>query len=513
MTVTPEDFVPEVVLDGDGPRVTVSGFPSRQPYETSLPDLFASVPQSFFKPLGNSYSGLYWRILASFYRHKFEGLPHELLRSVALEMVEEILLESDEWRTRRAEVIDSVADVEGGGTPLADDARDTARRLLTRLVEAGWVFFEFYRDVGEVLTFRPSAARVMDQLLRIARQEEPVLQSYANTLDLLLSAGSATPGSTIHQIRRLTVEYSRELRILRENMRDSIRKVVEAGESAAEVLEEAFDHYDARIGRNYDLIKTRDNVYGWRGTVVGRLDALAAQVGLVAEAAGWYSEQFRLEPEQAHDHVRQDIALVREHIDAMPQIIADLDKRNQRFSSAASRRIAYLTRHDAALEGQLQFLIDRSGEGKISALPFALFQAEFLYGNALATPRQKRAEPRSGHLKGAPEVDEAEAEARFKKAVSSRYSMKEVDRRVRTLLAGRSWVDSKAIPLDQEEDYVFYMFMVQYGLHEPRQVDYRFALVECGRPNGCEGMACPVCRDHRNGFNVPAGHLLSERSG
>jgi hypothetical protein len=79
-----------------------------------------------------------------------------------------------------------------------------ARRLVSRLEEAGWMHFQYRAGTGEIMSFHPYAARILQTLLDVARDEQPVFQGLVHSIAALLEpkAFAQRPGVSLSEARR-----------------------------------------------------------------------------------------------------------------------------------------------------------------------------------------------------------------------------------------------------------------------------------------------------------------------
>jgi Wadjet protein JetA len=212
----------------------------------ALPSLFARVPAGLFGPLTGSHAPLHWAILSTYYHYEFEREPFFLLRGVVVDSAEELIRESPIWTERRQELLapseDDAATDLAEGDDEAGLLRAAARRVVSRLEGAGWFHFEYRKEIGEVLNFYPYAARILDTLQRVARDEQPVFQGYAHSIASLLKPEvfAARPGVSLSEARRHTLDLVRELKILNRNIYASTQRLLDEAATAAGVLERAW---------------------------------------------------------------------------------------------------------------------------------------------------------------------------------------------------------------------------------------------------------------------------------
>jgi hypothetical protein len=479
--------------------------------DSSVPDLFEIVPTRFFRPLGGPLARLYWKLLARLYTRKFEGSPAVMDRDLAVAHAENILVDSPEWLEGRETLLAYLA--EGDALPPSSDEianlRGAARRLVARLEECKWLYFEFYREAGEDLSFYPYAARLLSQMMAVARDDQPVFPGYAHavTSELRPDRFAQNPGTAINNVKRQTLEFARELRILHGNINDSILRISAEEITTATVLRELLDRYQDRVRRNYNLLKTRDNIYGWRIEVLNRIAAVQEQRLHLESAAAWNAEQHGIDVESARTRVAEDLELIRRHIEVMPRVMGEIDDRNERFTGAAARRVGYLLRHEGHIEAQLQAILDALGAGRLSPLELDLYRVEVAAGDVLRMPRRRREVVRNERLRPREESGRHAAEQSMLARIFSPYRKAEISRQVLELLSGRRKAAVSEVPLSDDHEYLRLVHIVKYGSSE-RGVAFRFFAGSCmddGRD--CGDPACELCRVRAGRYSVPNGRI------
>lgn len=452
--------------------------------------LFDRVPRGFFGPLGDPYSELYWELLASLYQHEFEREPFVVVRAVALEIAEQVIRESRLWADRRQDLealareedqaegnrksghvaqARSAADNSVTFAGPDDDAavvRSLARRIVARLERSGWIHFQYRARAGEIMSFPPYAARILETLLKVARDEQPVFQGYVHSIAALLEprAFAQRPGVSLSEAKRHTLELVRELKILERNIHLFTQRVLEEMATASAVLEEGLERYEQAVMANYHRLKTVDNVYRQRSAILERLDAIDRDEGALDAAADWYATQRGGQMDEARIAVAADLGLLRSQFDAIPRIVEEIDARNARFSGVALRKIRYFLRQDRRTEGQLQFVVDALARGDAPDLELDVFKCELLDDGFLYTPPTERARPKPQALAPRSKIDRdqlrKEAAARLRRLLSRRR----IEEFVEALLAGRSAASLGEIAVDVDDDYVRLLLLASYGL-------------------------------------------------
>lgn len=457
------------------------------------PLLFERVPRGIFGPLGDPYAELYWEILAELYRQEFEREPFVVTRLTAVDVAETSIRNSRFWRERRQDLealagqnVAELADPIGiGAHDVASAARQPllttidpevdgeaaairalARRLVSRLEESGWMHFQYRSGVGEIMSFHAYAARILQTLLDVARDEQPVFQGLVHSIAALLepTAFAQRPGVSLSEARRHTLELSRELKILERNIHLFIQRVLDDAATAAEVLEEGFDRYEHAVMANYHRLKTVDNVYRQRSAILHRLDAIERDSAALENAAEWYAAQRGTGIGDGRLAVKTELALMRSHFDNIPQLVDDIDTRNARFSGVALRKIRYFLRQDRRTEGQLQFIVDALATDEAPELEFDVFRCELLAGHFLYTAPVARERPAPQRLvkqsTGNRERIRQEAAARVRRI----FARRRIEEFVATVLQGRTAAPMRDVPVGADHEYVRLLYLASYGL-------------------------------------------------
>ncbi|MBN1208212.1 MAG: hypothetical protein JXB05_25345 [Myxococcaceae bacterium] len=464
------------------------------------------MPAALFGPLSGPLAPLYWALLARYYQYEFEREPFALVKPAALEIAEQLLRASAPWQERREELL-SLAGEASPSEPeleLADDgalARATARRLVSRLEATGWFHFEYRSTVGQVLSFHPWAARVLDTLVRVARDEQPIFQGYAHSIATLLKPDTfaSRPGVSLREARRHTLELVRELKILNRNIYAFTQRLLDEVTTASGVLAEGIDHYRDAVMANYHRLKTVENLYRWRTDILLRLDAIERDSVSTESAAGWYADQLGLDPSAAARQVQEDLHLMRMQFETLPEITDDIDARNARFSGVALRKLMYLLRQDRRTEGQLQYLVEQLARDEAPELDFDVYKCELLCDGFLYTPPTRRPRATPQPLPPRRHALSEDVRKQLAERLRNPFARARLEEFIGALLGARQGAAMEEVPLENDGDYVRAIHLVAHGLDG--RGTYRFRPAE-------DAARTPV---RRGVYTVPAGHLERAR--
>jgi Wadjet anti plasmid transformation system JetA-like protein len=445
----------------------------------STPGLFERIPRGLFGPLGDPYAELYWELLSTLYTCEFEREPFIVLRPVAIEIAENAIRSSNLWTERRADLEELAREevslefhedrerrLETDGPDENTVVRALARRLTTRLERSGWIHFQYRSGQGEIMSFHPYAARILETLLRVARDEEPIFQGLVHSIAALLDpkAFAQRPGVSLAEAKRHTLELARELKILERNIHLFTQRLLDQANTAATILAEGIDRYEHAILANYHRLKTIDNVYRQRSAILDRLAAIERDEQALESAAEWYAMQHRLEIAQARASVRTDLHLLRSHFDAIPDLVSEIDARNARFSGVALRKLRYLLRQDRRTETQLEFIVGTLARGEAPELEFEVYRCELLSDAFLYTPPTRRPKTAPQVLAVTVGIDREKVYKDAASRVQRLFARRRIEEFVREFLGARSSASLDELPINGDQDYVRLLYLIGYGM-------------------------------------------------
>ncbi|WP_161607079.1 Wadjet anti-phage system protein JetA family protein [Myxococcus xanthus] len=470
--------------------------------------------------------------MANLYIAQFEGPPGAMLRGIANERAEEVLRATPGWDEAAYE---SAEDVDGPYSESVDAASDFsaldeasrvaafAKRLVDRLAHAGWLHFEFdSRAGGEVVSFHPYASRLLRTMMSVARDEQPPLEGYTHRLRSLLepSAFVQNPGLALSEVKQTALEFVLELKTLNQNIGASTKQMIERAVTAKAVLEESFDRYQPRVMQNLHRLKTSENFFRVRAEVRRRFDEIEHDDLTLERAARWVAEQSGsptnppIDIPTAAELLREDLRLVQRHLDALPEILDDIDRRNARFTGIARRKLRYLLQQHQYLETHLQGILADLGSGRLSDVDFELYRADLLHDDFLWTPPARRDRPVPQPLARVSKPDAADVAKQVKESFLHRTcSRRVINARVKQMLesmGGTERVRLDAMPVSDDERYTWAIHMVAYGLDG--ESPFRFERMTCGRPS-CVDPACTKCRTRHGSYVLPNGLLVATTPG
>lgn len=485
--------------------------------------LFNEIPLSFFRPLSGRFPGLYWTALETLYTLDFEGEPFEITRELAIEQVALVIEQSPEYsnvpdelkKELETEITADVASAQNHSPdpeaqePAAEserEARKFARFLLKRLEVTGWFDYEYRQSQkGYVLNFRDYAARILQTLTQVAKQEQPIFEGLAQSIKAALSPQELEdkPGAALYNAQRATKDLVREIKILSRNIHRYSDRVLKQSREPKELLELQLDIYQEKVvDANYHRFKTSDNIFRYRSFVLAQLDRLEENAELHASAVQWVAKNQAVDYATASSRVDEWTGVIRAQLLSIHLLTDDLDRKNSRYTAATLQKISYLLNQDHLLEGKLVGLIEsicNLPENNAWAFvpPLACFHVQIFDPASLYVPPRERAPV---VFEGVPIPDLASDKRKgiiekTRKRLGNQYSRSNVYRLAEALLKGsKTPIRTDQLALNAPEDLIRLIFFCLHG--RERRAPFTFTLPDLTRVRATIGR-----------FDVPVGEL------
>ncbi len=214
-------------------------------------------------------------------------------------------------------------------------------------------------------------------------------------------------------------------------------------------------------------------------------------------AAQWYAEQLGVERSDGHRAVDADLQLLRRQFDSLPDLIADIDDRNSRFSGVALRRLMYLLRHDKRVEGLLQLIVDALADGEGPDLEVDVYRCELLGADFLYTPPKRRPKAEARPLDRRQPADVDELRKKIAPKLRRPHTRAKLEELIERLLAGRTQIQFGDVPVGTDDEYVRAIYAAAFGLE--KGTTYEFT----PDPHGA--------RTHHGPYATPSGTLRRKR--
>jgi len=227
---------------------------------------FTFIPEKFFSPLASANRVYYCAAILIFYERFLSspiGVDRDALvdaLEVYCENVSEIAAEDDDFPV----------EPESG-------ARGTARRLLSKIMDSGWISEETLPDFSRRINLVSFAKPFFEALQFIAQGGGVEYESHIVAVySLLCSDASADNGHyTVLRAHEHTMKLLDSLKVLSQNIKQHFEILHSASNEIKDILRAHYDLYmEDIIDRAYTRLKTSDNLSKYRPLIIRRINEL-----------------------------------------------------------------------------------------------------------------------------------------------------------------------------------------------------------------------------------------------
>jgi len=431
------------------------------------------VPEDFFKPLTSKYKTTYIDCLRIIYNtYKTE---------LSFGVDKEIIVAELEQYFDREPALEMVFDEDDN--EVAGDSRTKANAIIRRLKNSGWIDYELANDYKVKVNLFDYAATMIESFNKIIKNEELEYQSLVSQIHatLLNQEGYAKPYAYI--IKRV-LENTEELMVGLKKLNTNIKKHIEAitnEKSAGEIVQDFFIYHQDIGSKAYHRIKTSDNISYFRSAIIEKLAGILNDEQVFQRACQGYMEiEQVVDREQAQDSLRSKILGIIAAFRNYDEIIAEIDYKHAKYIGSAVARAKFLLTNTNNAEGKIAKLLayladefnadanlnlnDELDEALLEI--FHIFPQGFIDGDSLyVMPISKQVslpEVLSAKL-GITEEERALRKAALHESSKHRFSRKNINRYVETLLQGNQVVLASTLPLATRRDLIRIIFISLYG--------------------------------------------------
>ena len=436
-----------------------------------MKNLFDILPPDFYKPLTSKYRRVYADAILLIF-HTFRP---EISYGVNRDIIVKVLMDYFE---------DDDDEISFDEETYVSDAREKANGVIAQLKAAGWIEYEQDSDHQLKVVLFDYAIPVIESMNRIIKEEETEYQGiisqihaslqneelYSKPYELVIMGVVENTERLISELKKLNVSIKRYMDRQTNDM------------DAAEVLEHFFQYHQDIGSKAYLRMKTGDNISYFRSSIIERIDAILESAEIMERAVKGYMEIRHTEDEdEAYDNLVSELMDTKSSFYRLDEIIEEIDSKHRKYMRNAVMRARFLLSTGNNLEGKLsQILKDISGQmnretenaeavetvdGQIDHL-FSIFSQNFLSPESLKTIPVKKKLADIESLKKAEVLSEKER-ALYKEALRrknrSRFSRKNINRYVVTLLGDRERMPVTEIPVMSKRDFIRIVYISIYA--------------------------------------------------
>ena len=249
------------------------------------------------------------------------------------------------------------------------------------------------------------------------------------------------------------------MKILERNIHFFTQRLLDQANTPGTVLAEGIDRYEHTILANYHRL----NVYRRRSAILDRLSAIERDEQALESASEWYAVQRGLERQPAQAAVAADLLLLRSHFDAIPDLVAEIDARNARFSGVALRKLRYLLRQNRRTESLLEFILGALAHGEAPEVEFDVYRCELLSDSFLYTPPKRRPKTAPQVLAVTPGADREKVYKEAASRVQRLFARRRIEEFEYQFLGPRSSASLEELAVNGDQDYIRRLYIVGTG--------------------------------------------------
>lgn len=427
-----------------------------------------TLPETLFRPLAAHGAPVYLRILLEIFAQT-QNRPEPLSRELVLSLIYAQLRDPQNFDL----TAEAQADADASGDE-ADQLAERARQILRYLENSGWVRSETQSNFDVLYILPDYAFRLLRTLAEILANEPPPLAGLIfSTYTILQNLLQETPNAYlgIPQAHRQTLQLLNSLKELQQNIGEHIKQILQESQ-AKQVLDRLLLRYREEIvDRAYHQLRTTDHVSRFRPGILEATTQLE-QTEVLEEAARRLRQVGESASTQAaHLHLQQQLRSIREHFEALDQILQAIDTRHSQFVNAAVRTVELQLAAHTTTSGQLNSIVQTllaaspAQFAEVAPALIRLHKLELAETESLATPTRAAVsfEPDVAPLPEISEADLVAAQARTERELQRSMSRARIQQLAQHLLQDRNEVRATQIPLQSPEELPWLIYLRLYG--------------------------------------------------
>lgn len=430
--------------------------------------LFQVLPADFFKPLTSKYKVEYADCILLI----FNTFRTELSYGVNREIVVKALVEYFEVDDREM-TFDEMTYIH--------DAREKANAIIASLKACGWIEYEQEKNHQLNVVLYEYAIPIIESMNRIIREEEAEYQGiisqihaslqnedlYAKPYELIIKGVKENTERLISELKKLNVSIKRHMDKQTNEM------------NAAEILDHFFLYHKNIGSKAYLRMKTSENISYFRSSIIDKIDSILERATVMERAvAGFMEIEQEADPEKAYDSVVNILLDVKSMFYRLDEIIEEIDGKHTRYMKNAVMRARFKLAVGNNTEGKLLRILDRlveelNGESKnAEAISGEFKEISSIYVQKYISPESLQTIPVTKKKDRVNELSEsvvmsAEERLLYKEALKqknrTRFSRKNINEYVISLLEGKEKITSEDIPIESKKDLIRLIYISIYA--------------------------------------------------
>ena len=434
-----------------------------------MKNLFQILPSDFFKPLTSKYRQVYADCILLI----FNTFKPEISYGVNREIVVKVL-------TVYFEVDDMEMTFDDEGT-FIKDAREKANAVIASLKLCGWIEYEQERNHQLNVVLYEYAVPIIESMNKVIQEEEAEYQGlisqihaslqnrdlYAKPYELIIKGVKENTDRLISELKKLNASIKRHMDKQTADM------------SAAEIIDHFFAYHKNIGSKAYLRMKTSENISYFRSSIIEKIEEMMENATVMERAViGFMEVEQEEDKEKAFDNLVSELLDVKSMFYRLDEIIEDIDIKHMRYMKNAVMRARFKLATGNNMEGKLAKILDllaeeiNNGGEKAEVVSDELISLCSIYTQGYISPESLRAIPVSRKnvvVDNLSEVQLMSDEQRllYKEALKQknrqRFSRKNINEYVSTLLEGRERMSVEEIAVESKRDLIRIIYISIYA--------------------------------------------------
>lgn len=437
----------------------------------AMDHLFSIVGTEFFSPLTSVNKTIYLDCLNIIYDTYRSELSYGVDREVVMQ---KLMYYFDDL---------NVSDIqEDDGTTL-NDSQSKASAFLRQLKRCHWVETEIGSDQRVKITMPGYAVTMIQTFERIAGKQETEYQSKIATIYSTLTNPELLRepyAFVVKPVFELTVDLFTALKQLNTGIKHYIENLT--SDKSAEDIIKNYLKYSEEIGSQaYHRLMTSDNVSRFRIMILSKLDDIRSDTELFQKVVwGYQKTENEADYETAKDNVRKMVNDIIDYFHSYDDIVKEVTSKHTKYLNQTVKRAKFLLSNTNNVEGKINTILrylseecNRDEENNIDAdapdeicMLFSIFPQGFLSEESIMTMPISRKITDVDQVADSDEISEEErraAQERIYEKYRNRFSKKNINLFVATLLKDKDTVKASEISAETKRDMIRIVFISLYG--------------------------------------------------
>lgn len=369
-----------------------------------------------------------------------------------------------------------------GDTDIFSDPRKKANEFLRRLRDHGWVEYEYDNNGKQTIIMPSHSVIIMQAFISITDGREMEYQSEISAIYSLVTNEDLLDRpypQVIKPVYERTLSFFAGLKKLNTEIHRYIDELT-YGKTVEDIMDHFFTYNEIVGSKAYHRMVTNDNVSRFRSTIVSRLRDMLDNDDIIDRAVtGYQNIENENDRDEAHSQVMRIITDVIDHFDSYDDIENEIKRKHSKYLRSAVNRakLEFLNTND--LEGKISQILrllshafDEEEEHNVySDVPADLCLIFDIFPQMYISPASLKTVAPPKHIEEIEEItskfltDEERIQRRtqLKQKVERRFSRKNIDAFVLTLLADKEQIRASEIDINCRRDLIRIIFIKLYS--------------------------------------------------